>query len=799
MRFLPEAADQEGSAQCPPACGRRNEYPPSVGFLMRMPSLSVLVPLRCLVATTLVLSALAVPPVFADNASTGEQIYRTKCASCHGAAGQGSKEHYRKPLAGNRSVPQLAHLIAETMPKDDPGTIAGADADKVAAYIHDAFYSQSARIEFSRLTVRQHQNAVADLIAGFRGAGKWDDKRGLHGEYFGTRHFGDRVIERTDPGVHFDFKTGSPDPKIKPEEFSIRWQGSVLAPETGDYEFIVRAENGLHLWVNDDAKPLIDAGVRSGKEVELTGTIRLLGGRAYPIRLEFFKSKEAKEKTASIALEWKQPYGIAGPIPPRNLTPNRFPETLVIQTAFPPDDRSLGWERGTTVSKAWDQAATDAALETAGYVTTHLRQLADVKDDAPDRQVKLQAFCQRFAERAFRRPLTDEQKRFFIDRFFEKGGDLNTGVKRVVLLALLSPRFLYREADALPDQYDTASRLSFALWDSPPDQELFDAAKAGKLADREQVSRQAERLLADERAHAKLREFFHLWLKVDPAPDVAKDAARFPGFDPAVVADLRTSLDLFVDDAVWNGNSDFRQLLLSDDLYLNGRLAKFYGADLPADAPFQKVKLNPQQRAGILTHPYMMAAFAHTDSSSPILRGVFLVRGVLGVTLRPPPEAFIPLPESQHPDLTTRDRVVLQTKPTSCMSCHGIINPLGFTLEHFDAVGRFRDQDNNRPIDSKGAYLTRTGETKQFAGARDLAEFLAGSEEVQTAFVEQLFRHLAKQSLRAYGPMAVKELGESFVKNGYSIRKLTMEAATTAALQGRETKARADTNGTPKG
>jgi hypothetical protein len=751
----------------------------------------------CLLAAALALFALSAPRVCASDAPTGEQIYRNKCASCHGVSGEGTKDHYHKPLAGDRSVPQLAHLIAETMPKDDPGTIAGPDAAKVAAYIHDAFYSKAARIEFSRLTVRQHQNAIADLIAGFRAPGHWDDKRGLRGEYFGNRRFGNRVIDRLDPGIRFDFKGNSPDPKIKPEEFSIRWQGSVLAPETGDYQFIVHAENGLRLWVNDEAKPLIDAEVRSGKEIELTGTIRLLGGRAYPIRLDFFKSKEAKEKTAAVALEWKPPYGVAGPIPLRDLTPNRFPETWVCQTAFPPDDRSLGWERGTTVSKAWDQAATDAAIETADYVSSHLRQLADVKDDAPDRKAKLQAFCHRFVERAFRRPLAAEQKRFFIDRLFEKGGDLNTTVKRVVLLALLSPRFIYREADALPDEYDTASRLSFALWDSPPDQELLDAAKAGKLSDYTQVSRQAERLLTDERAHAKLREFFHLWLKLDPAPDVAKDAARFPGFDPAVVADLRTSLDLFLDDVAWNGGSDFRQLLLADDLYLNGRLAKFYGAALPADAPFQKVKLNPQQRAGVLTHPYMMAAFAHTDASSPILRGVFLVRGVLGVTLRPPPEAFIPLPQSLHPDLTTRERVALQTKPTSCMSCHGIINPLGFTLEHFDAVGRFRDLDNNRPIDSTGSYLTRTGQTKKFAGARDLAEFLAGSEEVQTAFVEQLFRHLAKQSIRAYGPKTSAELRESFAKNGYSIRKLMAEAATVTALTGRKTKARADRRGSP--
>ena len=131
------------------------------------------------------------------------------------------------------------------------------------------------------------------------------------------------------------------------------------------------------------------------------------------------------------------------------------------------------------------------------------------------------------------------------------------------------------------------------------------------------------------------------------------------------------------------------------------------------------MKLDPQQRAGVLTHPYLMAAFAHTTATSPIHRGVFLARGVLGVTLRPPPEAFMPLPESLHPDLTTRERVALQTKPASCQSCHGVINPLGFTLEHFDAVGRYRDQDNGKPIDATGDYQTRSGETVKFDGARD--------------------------------------------------------------------------------
>ena len=145
-----------------------------------------------------------------------------------------------------------------------------------------------------------------------------------------------------------------------------------------------------------------------------------------------------------------------------------------------------------------------------------------------------------------------------------------------------------------------------------------------------------------------------------------------------------------------------------------------------------------------------MASFAYTATSSPIHRGVFIARSVLGRVLRPPPEAVAPLAADLHPDLTTRQRVTLQTKPESCQSCHGMINPLGFTLEHFDAVGRYRKEEKGRPIDATGSYETRAGEVVKFEGVRELAAFLAGSEETHTAFVQQLFHHLVKQPVRAY-------------------------------------------------
>jgi cytochrome c553 len=746
--------------------------------------------------------------VTAAEPSRGEVIYRQRCASCHGASGEGTPEDYPHPLVGDRSLNELTRKIAKTMPKDAPEKCTGEDAEKVTAYIYDAFYSRTAqarnkpaRIELSRLTVRQYRNAVADLVGTFRGPAHWDDKRGLRGEYFKSRRFqnNDRVLERFDPAIEFDFGTDAPEPeKFDARQFSIRWTGSVLAPETGDYEFIVRTEHATRLWVNDTKKPLIDAWVKSGNDTEYRASIFLLGGRPYPLRLEFSKAKQGvddsknnKDKPAvkaSVALLWKLPQQAAEVIPQRNLSPNQPPELFVLATPFPPDDRSIGYERGTSVSKAWDQATTDAAIEVAGYVGSHLRDLAGVPDGVSDREVRLRDFCRRFAERAFRRPLTEDQQQRYIHRQFDAAGDLETAVKRVVLFVLKSPRFLYRESNGGADAYDVASRLSFGLWDSLPDQELLDAAAAGQLATREQVVGQAERMLPDLRTHSKLRSFFFQWLKADPVPDVTKDSARFPEFDAALVSDLRTSLDLFLEDVLWSDASDFRQLLLADYLYLNGRLAKFYGADLPADAPFQKVSLDPGERAGVLSHPYLMARFAYTATSSPIHRGVFVARSVLGHMLQPPPAAFTPLAPELHPDLTTRQRVVLQTKEQSCLMCHGMVNPLGFTLEHFDAVGRFRDKENGKSIDATGMYQTRKGEAVQFSGTRDLAKFLAGSEETHDALVEQLFHHLVKQPVRAYGPQEHAELRQFFVEHDCNVRKLMVEIMAATALTRREEK-----------
>jgi hypothetical protein len=729
-----------------------------------------------------------------DERIAGQQIYELQCAKCHGVQGEGVADVYDEVLSGDHSVDDLTRIIHETMPEDAPEDCEGEDARLVSMYIYDTFYSPNARlrnrpprVELSHLTVRQYRSSLADWL----NPRPVDPSRlagdGLLALYYNSRGFSrDKlVIERTDPQINFAFGTESPDAeKIESEAFAIRWQGSVLARETGEYEFCVTSENGFRLWVNDRETPRIDAWVTSGGEPqEHTATVFLLAGRAYPIRLQFFKYKD---KSASIQLAWQPPDGTRQVIPADCLFPADVPATLVITTPLPADDSSQGYARGTFVTKDWDEATTHAAIEAAAYVAERLDPLARTKRDESDRSTRIREFSHELAERAFRRPLTDEERRFFVDALFDETSDVDTAVKRSIMLTLKSPRFLYPGvATSELDDYEVASRLALTLWDSLPDVELLKAASKGELHSADRAAAHARRMLADSRARTKVRDFFHHWLEVDEGQDISRDADEYPGFGEELVADLRTSLDLFIEEVVWSDASDFRRLLLEDQLFMNDRLADFYEVELPrpGDEGFQKVTLDSDQRAGIVTHPYLLTTFAYYRSSSPIHRGVFLTRRLLGRALKPPPMAIQFMDNRFDPNLTMREKVSQLTESAACQTCHCVINPLGFSLEHFDAVGRFRTMEKQKPIDAESTYTTEEGDSIELRGARDLAEFAVGNAGTHLAFVEQLFQQIAAQPVRAYGPETLDRLHARFVESGYNIQTLLVEIATTVATR----------------
>ena len=729
----------------------------------------------------------------------GEVVYRQDCMSCHGPVGQGVAGKADEPLVGEKSIASLAKYIAREMPEDDPGTLSLADATASAEYIHKAFYSGEARarnhpprIELAHLTVRQYRESIADLLASLRNATSTTVSGGLAGHY---RERPERdpkkpdqnrpevaFKDQVDPVIDFDFKDKSPEKGTYAAQFSINWSGSILVPDTGEYEFRVTSLNGVRLYVNapeggSEKNALIDLWVSSGMSRSAQAPLFLLGGRSYPLKLEFFKYKE---KTAGLKLEWRPPGGAWVVIPRTNLSPKSSSPVSVISVPLPPDDGSIGYERGASVSREWTEAIAKGALQVSGMIGPHLFTLAGTKADAPDRGEKLKAFTLRFAQMAYRRPLTDEQKADLTAIY--AGVAPEVAAKRAFIFTLSNPAFLYPGIGP-QDDHAVASRLALTLWDSVPDAALLQAAAAGKLKDAAQVRLQAQRMMKDPRAKSKLRDFLHHWLHVEEGAEIAKDQKEYPGFDQGVVMDLRTSLDLFAENIVWSEASDYRQLLLSDTILMNERLAKFYGQKVEAGAGFQPVKMDADQRGGVLTHPFVLATFSYTKSSSPIHRGVFVTRNILGLMLKPPPMAIAFMDDKFDPSFTMREKVTELTSKPACMSCHVTINPLGFSFERFDAVGRVRTTDNKKPVNPISDYTTSDGNVIKLTGARDVAVHAAESLSGQTGFVRNLFQELVKQPPAAYSPELLGQLTQKFRADNFHVRNLAVEVAVVAALR----------------
>ena len=729
---------------------------------------------------------------------SGEIVYREECLRCHGPMGQGVAGKSDEPLVGEKSIAFLAKYVAKEMPEDDPGTLSAAEALASAQYIHQAFYSAEARarnnpprLELAHLTDRQYRESITDLLGSFRRGNATSEAGGLAAVYRGLKD-GDstntdkneaKFLERVDATVDFDFGNKAPAAGARAEQFKINWTGSLLVPDTGEYDFRVTTPNGVRVYVNAPANgseknALIDLWVSSAMLRSGQGQAFLLGGRSYPLKVEFFKYKD---KTASIKLEWRPPGGAWTVIPAENLSPKGSSSVDVVTVPLPPDDASMGYERGVSVSREWTEAVAKGGLQAAALLAPRMHEYAGTTVTAPDRAEKLKAFAQRFAQLAYRRPLTAEQ-RAELTKLFTAEVTPEVATKRAILHVLSSPYFLYPAAGP-QDDYAVAARLALAMWDSLPDEPLLQAAAKGALKTPEQVRAHAQRMQKDPRAKAKMRDFLHHWLHVEEGAEIAKDQTAYPGFDPGVVMDLRTSLDLFSESVVWSEASDYRQLLLSDTILMNERLAKFYGQKLPEGHGFRPVKMDADQRAGVLTHPYVLATFSYTKSTSPIHRGVFLTRNILGRMLKPPPMAIAFMDDKFDPSFTMREKVTELTAKPACQSCHVTINPLGFSFERFDAVGRVRETDNAKPVNTVSEYTAADGTVLTLKGARDVAVHAAESQAGQAGFVRNLFQAMVKQPTTAYSPELLGQLTERFRRDHYHVRNLAVEVAVVAALQ----------------
>lgn len=759
----------------------------------------------------------------------GADIFRESCAECHGQRGEGVQDVYSNVLAGDLTATGLAKVISRTMPEGSPEECVGEDAATVAQWMHAEFYGEAAqirnnppRVTFGRLTGPQLRQSLADLYAQQAGIASTVEERGLLADYFDAANFSkdSRKIQRTDPVIEFDFGKEGPGSDINPEEYGIHWKGGLLITETGQYEITIRSTCSFTCQLGDYGRMFIDNHVQSGDATEFRKSLSFTGGRVYPLQIKMRQRKRKTEQPpVRIALSWTPPGGTEQIIPQHHLLPTSVPPTFALQTWLPPDDRSYGFERGSSVDREWDESTTNAAIEFAGIAATELwpRFQRRHKEVSDENRKRLKMFLSEIVACAFRGPIDADTRALYIDRQIEGIEDDTAAIRRVLLAALKSPRFLYpslNQQQSVSQQH--ASRLVLTLFDSlPSDKALMKQVGQNQLETPEQIRAAAQQMVTDYRTQFKTRELMTEWLNLGRLTDISKDDTRFPGFDARLISELRSSLYRFLDSVIWSDTSDYRQLFNTAPPLESSLAAAYYGAieeselqEQPspeAEAPSaseteeqnasdasEENASEPEQQSndaadpitqpfGLLTHPFLMSGLAYRDSTSPIHRGVFLIRHVLGRTIRPPNAAFTPLSPDLHPDLTTRERVQLQTSPEGCQICHRKINGLGFVLENLDATGRYRTEEHGRTVEASGFYETRSGEEVTFAGPKALAEFLASSDDAHRAFTERAFLHFVKQPPGAWGSETLDRLTAGFRASNYNIRELLVEIAVTAA------------------
>lgn len=410
-------------------------------------------------------------------------------------------------------------------------------------------------------------------------------------------------------------------------------------------------------------------------------------------------------------------------------------------------------------------------------------------------------FARSFGRRAFRRALTPADETFLMSAYSagKTGGTYAEGIEVMIRAALQAPDFLYRLETTAPaaattklvplGPYELATRLSFLVWGTGPDDALLDVAARGGLGTRTDVATRARDMLKDPRAKIAITEFYNQWMGTSRLDTLSKSATLFPSYSNALRDAMARELPAFVDHVLWSGGDRKLGTLLTSPLaFVSGPLAQLYGVTAPAGAastPQMVMTPAAQGRSGLLTQAGFLAVQAHPDQTSPVLRGKFVRTKLMCQPPPPaPPDADI-TPPSVTEGGTARDRFSAHSAAgTSCSGCHVLMDPIGFAFENFDAVGSYRTTEAGKTIDASGAINAAKDPALggAFTGVKELGGKLAASDQVRDCVATQWFRFAAGRAEEGPDGCSLTTMQDAFTASNGDLVELVVAMTQTDAF-----------------
>jgi len=499
---------------------------------------------------------------------------------------------------------------------------------------------------------------------------------------------------------------------------------------------------------------------------------------------------------------------VPGPAPIRRLTRLEFDNTLRdllgITTsiskaaALTPDFESgtSGFLRGSTITAGDDArlmmtAGASVAEQVSGKLPS-LLPCSPLPTSTSDQDACVGKFITQFGKRAYRRPLTPRETELMqtfyrTQRSAEVGASFEQAVSALVGSIIQAPQFLYRWelGNNVPTKdgslikyngYELASKLSYLLWSTMPDDKLFEAADNDALSTPEQIAIQAKRMLADERAKDGLSNFHAQWAEIADLVQIPKDGS-IKDYSPEIAQAMIDETSAFVSSTLLgSGPGTLEALLTSNRTVADSRLAKLYGATATGTTP-QPINLDPKQRAGIFTHLAFLSAKADTGDSHPVKRGDTFLRRAFCVEFKVP-DNVPPVADAMPGGATTRERFAIHAQ-MPCASCHVLIDPIGFAFEGYDAIGVFRTTEQGKKVDSSGEVSTPGGANLKFNDAVELMSQVSKLSEVQDCVTTQWMRYmLGRKEVMGETPSKKVAL-EEFKKANFDLRELLVSLTRT--------------------